>query len=253
MSALRVLIVDDEAPARATLRLLLAGRADVTIVGECDDGTTAIAVLRRTSVDLVLLDVEMPGPSGLDVIRALGEAMPPTIFVTAYDRYAIRAFESHALDYLLKPFDDQRFEQVFEAARSRLDDRRVAEWARQLVAAQPPPAPEPPRTLAVEDGATVRLLPLDEIDWLEAADQYVVIHAGGASRLVREPLYGLLERLPSDRFVRIHRSTAVNVARVRELERQPKGDYLVLLKDGTRLRLSRRHRQALEARIGWPL
>ena len=251
---LRVAIVDDEAHARAAIRVLLGRRDDVEIVAECRNGSEAVELLQWVGVDLLLLDVQMPGLDGFGVIHALGPAKaPPTIFVTAFDEYAIRAFEVEAVDYIVKPFDDARFFAAFERARRRIDEHRKARWAQRLMAATPERAGSfvalPQARLPVSDGHRVVFVNFDEIDWIQAADQYVIVHAGAKEYLLRESLHDLADRLPRQRFAQIHRSHVVNVAKVREVTRLGKGDAEVMLVDGRRLRWSRRYRRRLRLNL----
>jgi two-component system, LytTR family, response regulator len=255
---LRVAIVDDEANARAAIRILLARRHDVDIVAECRNGIEAVEVLQWLTVDLLLLDVQMPGLDGFGVLHAVGpDRVPPTVFVTAFDKYALRAFEVEAVDYVLKPFDEARFAAAFDRARRRIDESRTAQWARRLVAATPERAvtavPRPLARLPVPVGNRVTFVDFDDIDWIEAADQYAIVHAGVKEHLLRESLQRLADRLPADRFARIHRSHLVNVARVREVTRLRKGDAQVTLADGRQLRLSRRYRRRVREAFGWAL
>lgn len=245
---LRVAIVDDEADARAAIRLLLERRDGVEVVAECRNGLEAVEVLQWTTVDLLLLDVQMPGLDGFGVIHALGaDRVPQTVFVTAYDNYALRAFEVGALDYILKPFDESRFFAAFDRARGRIVESRTARWARRLLAATPDRAPADPwplpSRLAVPVGQRVVFVNFDDIDWIQAADQYVVLHAGAKEFLLRESLQRLATRLPRDRFARIHRSHIVNVSKVRDVLRLDNGDGRVRLTDGRELRMSRRYRR----------
>jgi two-component system, LytTR family, response regulator len=246
---LRVAIVDDEVDARAAIRILLERRDGVEIVAECRNGIEALEVLRWVTVDLLLLDVQMPGLDGFEVLHALGaDRIPATVFVTAFDTYALRAFEVEALDYILKPFDEARFMTAFDKARRRIAERRTVRWAERLLAATRDragrPFPSPPR-LAVPIGQRVVFVDFDEIDWIEAADQYVVVHAGTKEHLLRESMQHLAGRLPGERFARIHRSHIVNIAKVRDLRRLASGDGVVRLADGRELRMSRRYRLAL--------
>jgi two-component system, LytTR family, response regulator len=247
----RVVLADDEPPARDTLRLLLAGAPDFTIVAECAHGEEAIEAVRRESPDVLFLDVQMPGQDGFDVLRRLGTtSVPALVFVTAYDRYALRAFEEHALDYLLKPFSDERFADVLQRVRERLREKRQAETGRKLAALLDSPAPRVgPQQLIVRDGGRTLVIPYDEIVWIEAEDYYVRIHARQKRTLARIPLKSLADEL-DDRFVRVHRSAIVNVACVREMEPLASGDQRLLLSDGTELRVSRTYRPALEERLG---
>ena len=254
---MRVVIVDDEANARAAIRILLARQPDVDVVAECRNGMEAVEVLRWMTIDLLLLDVQMPEMSGFDVIRSVGaDRMPPTIFITAFDEYAVRAFEVGALDYVLKPFDESRFAAAFQRARKRLTDSRAVRWALQLVAAipqlsaGPPPAPAAPR-LPVPSTHGVVFVDFDDIDWIQAADQYVLVHVCDQEYLMRESLQRLAVRLPRERFAQVHRSHIVNLAKVRAIRRLEKGDAQVTLANGRQLRLSRRYRKAFDAQLKW--
>lgn len=262
----RVLVVDDEPLARDNVKHLLAQAPDVTSVRECEGGREAVDVILREQPDLVFLDVQMPELDGFGVLREVGpERMPPVIFVTAFDRYAVQAFEAQALDYLLKPFGDRRFHEALERARRQRAvgrDRALLERlsalldlhrGRQPEAVEPP---EPERTppeggyverIAVKTGSKVLLLPVGELDWCEAEGNYVVLHAGGRSPMLRETLNRVEQWLDPRRFVRIHRSTLVNVDRIRELEPDVDKGWVVVLRDGTRLRLSPGRKAAVEA------
>ena len=247
---LRVAIVDDEAHARAAIRILLGRRAGIDVVAECRNGIEAVEVLQWVTVDLLLLDVQMPGLDGFGVIRALGpDRVPPTVFVTAFDKYALRAFEVEAVDYVLKPFDEARFLAAFDRARRRIDERRGAQWARRLMAttANGSPAAAVPNLsrLPVPVGNRVVFVDFDDIDWIQAADQYVILHVGAKEYLMRESLHRLARRLPRERFAQIHRSHVVNVARIKEIARLRKGDAQVTLAGGQLLRMSRRYRLEL--------
>lgn len=264
---LRALIVDDEPLARRIVRLLLEADPEVEVVGECANGGEALEHLQHEVPDLLLLDVQMPGMDGFEMLQRVGpERIPAVIFVTAFDQHALRAFEVHALDYLLKPFDDERFIRAVARAKALVRQGRVHELARRLAAMlegrepTPSPAPaEPParpaawlERIAVKDTHRVMLLSVAEIDWIEAEDYYVQIHTGGKSHLLREPLKELETKLDPQRFVRIHRSTIVNVNRVRELQPLVHGESVVILHDGTRLKLSRSRRDHLHALLGLP-
>ena len=258
MTPLRVAIVDDEEPARAALRVLLASRPDVEIAAECRNGEEAIEVLGWVPIDLLLLDVQMPGLDGFNVVQAVGpDRMPATIFVTAHDAYAIRAFDVQAIDYVLKPFDGQRVFAALDRAKQRIADRRTAEWARRLIEATRGQSPPPPAVrrarLPVPVGDRIVFVGFEEIDWIEADDQYVTLHLAGRTLMMRQSMQSLLARLPAGRFVQIHRSHAVNTARVREIVPLGKGDAEVVLASGIRLRLSRRYRDRLRAELGWPI
>jgi two-component system LytT family response regulator len=249
---LRVLIVDDEPLARERIRDLLREQADVTVLDECPDGPSAIDAIRRLTPDLVFLDVQMPGADGFEVIDQIGPAnMPPVIFVTAYDRYALHAFDVHALDYLLKPFDRERFEQALRRAQMQRVARR-ADVGRRLLELVQELRPGSARTdrLVVKSGGRIFFLRTDEIDWVQAEGNYVRLHQGGQSHLIRETMTAMERRLDPQRFFRIHRSSIVNIERVRELQPWFNGEYRVLLHDGTKLTLSRGYRDRLQTRLG---
>ena len=272
-----MLIVDDEPLARRGIRARLRGCADVEVIRDCATGREGVAAIRELGPDLVFLDVQMPGLDGFGVVGEVGvDAMPPTVFVTAYDAYALRAFEAHALDYLLKPIDDERFAHVLGRARRRIAERRESAVARQLAgllrempasgppaaAPAPPPPPLPPPhaearprdgrddRLLVRDQGRVLMLDAGEIDWIEAEGDHVRLHVGARSHRLREKMATLERGLDPERFARIHRSTIVNLERVRELRPASSREYIVLLHDGTQLRLSRRFRDRLGARFG---
>lgn len=248
----RVVIVDDEPPARDTLRLLLSAEPDVQVAAECAHGEEAVAVITRLMPDVVFLDVQMPGMDGFEVLRTVGPAtIPALVFVTAYDRYALRAFETHALDYLLKPFSDERFFDVLNRVRVRLRERRFADAGRRLTALlQAGGSSAAPRQLVVRDGSRTVIIPHHDIIWIEAEDYYARIHATGRRTLVRLSLKSLADELDGSRFVRVHRSAIVNLAFVREVEPLASGDQRMVLNDGTELRVSRTYRPALDERLG---
>lgn len=254
---IRALIVDDEPPARENLRLLLEAEADTEVVAECGSGRVAVAAIAEHRPDVVFLDVQMPGMDGFDVIRAVGpEAMPITVFVTAYDRYALQAFEARALDYLLKPFDDARFRETLDRVRTRLREKEEGDLARRLRAlvedeGSGDSGPARPITrLTVRERDRVRVLALDAVDWFEAAGDYVRVHAAGRTHLIDDTMKELEAGLDPERFVRIHRSTIVRVDRIRELEPSSHGDWLVRLEGGVELRMSRTRREAVERALG---
>ncbi|NRD47119.1 LytR/AlgR family response regulator transcription factor [Corallococcus exiguus] len=249
----RVLVVDDEPLARSNVTHLLAQASDITAVQQCEGGQDAIVVILRERPDLVFLDVQMPGCDGFDVLREVGvERMPPVIFVTAFDQYAVRAFETNALDYLLKPFSDSRFRDALDRARRQRAQGKDQELLRHLSALleqhrPPPPPPEPVERIAVKTGGKVLLIPVEELDWCEAEGNYVILHAGTRSPMLRETLNQVEQWLNPRRFVRIHRSLLVNVERIRELEPDVDKGWVVVLRDGTRLRLSPNRKAAVEA------
>jgi len=252
MTRIRTLIVDDEPIARARVLSLLLEEPDVDVVGECASGSQAVSFIRSQSPDLVFLDIQMPEMDGFEVARALHpERMPALVFVTAFDQYALRAFECHALDYLLKPFSAQRFKSALSHARQQLAQRQATTLGRQLLEILPEMRPrEPVRDrLVVRSSGRVYFVRITDIDWCEAAGNYVSLHVGSQSHLTRETMSRLESQL-DQRFVRIHRSTIVNVDRVQELRSSFNGEHVLLLRDGTRLTLSRGYRDALQARLG---
>ena len=243
----RVVLVDDEPPARQTLRLLLSREKDFEIVAECSHGGEAIAAVGETRPDVLFLDVRMPGIDGFDVLRQLpAAAMPAVVFVTAYDRYAPQAFEQHAIEYLLKPFTDERFADVVDHLRVRLRERTFAALGARLPDLIADSAGKPERRqLVVRDGGRTHVIAHDDIVWIEAEDYYAAIHAGGRRILARESLRTLSRSLDPSRFVRIHRSAIVNTSWIKAMEPLASGDQRLLLGDGTTLRVSRTHRAAL--------
>jgi two-component system, LytTR family, response regulator len=248
----RVLIADDEPLARERLRMLLAGETWLQIVAECQNGTEAIEAIDRLYPDLVLLDVQMPGATGFEVIEAVRpDRMPLIVFVTAFDKYALRAFDVHALDYLLKPFDRERFGQSLARARQQLERPGNGDLERRLLAlVQDLRAAPRLERFVIKSGGRVFFVRADEIDWIEAAGNYVKLHVGRDAHLFRETMSTLESRLDPDTFFRIHRSHIVNIERVKELQPWFNGEYVVFLRSGTRLTLSRGYREKLQARIG---
>jgi two-component system LytT family response regulator len=233
---IRALVVDDEVLARRNLTVLLRRDPDVGSVTECGSGREAIEEMRRSKPDLVFLDVQMPECGGFDVLAQLGADMPQTvIFVTAYDEFALRAFETGALDYLLKPFDDTRFSRALQRAKDKL-----AHYALH----------QPRARIEVKSRGQTLFLNVSDIDWIEAASYYACLHVGGATHIVRRTLQKLEQDLDDREFVRIHRSIIVNLDRVRALGLMAGGEYAVELHSGTRLRLSRRFRKRLQDRMG---
>ena len=258
MPPTRALIVDDERMARKRLRTLLAAEPDVDVIAECDNGRDAVVTIREQRPDLVFLDVQMPELDGFAVVHAIGvERMPVVVFVTAFDTYALRAFEVHALDYLTKPFDRERFQATLRRAREQVRlraadalpsadvSRRLLTFLEQLDAKKPPTD-----RVMVKAGGRVIFLRADEIDWVEAAGNYVRLHVGRETHTLHETLSSLGARLDPARFVRIHRSTIVNVERIREMQPWFHGDAVLILRDGTKLSASRSYRSALVAVVG---
>lgn len=261
MSRIRVIICDDEPLARGYLRSLLAPEKDCDIVAECRDVDEAIVAIETCSPDLVFLDIQMPGQSGLEVIEEIGyEEMPYTVFVTAHDRYAIPAFERQALDYLLKPFSEERFRQTMKRVRDQLALRRDAEWAgklREVLSDRAPaqgPATGSPHgvveIIPVRVGGRTVLVRTAEIEWIEAADCYVNLRRGKEQFLHREAMQSLEGRLDSRKFVRVHRGAIANIDFIRELRTDAAGATRVVLKDGTALPLSRRRKRDVERVLG---
>lgn len=256
---IRVLIVDDEMLARQRVEDLLRGEDGVEIVAQASTGDSALQAIREWKPDLVFLDVQMPGKTGLEVVREIGPAnMPPTIFVTAFDQHALAAFELAAVDYLVKPFDDERFGQAFHRARRMIELEQVGRLSEQLVAllqgarpAQRPPArSEYLERIAVEMKGQVRVIPVKQIDYIVASGPYAELHVADKRYVIRERMQTLEERLDPSRFFRIHRSAIVRLDLVETLLRNPGGDYAVQLKGGTRLKVSRSRFETLEQRIG---
>jgi two-component system, LytTR family, response regulator len=246
---LRALIVDDEPLARDRIRALLAREPDVEVVAECATGAEAIDAILSHEPALVFLDVQMPEVDGFGVVEGIGPArMPVTIFVTAFDDFALRAFEAHALDYLLKPFTEERFRSALERARRQVEgrDARAAREALQTVLADLAGRPDRPRRFPVRAGARIGFVDVESIDWIQADGNYVRLHTANGSHLLRESLSALEAQLDPREFLRIHRSTMVRLRAVQQLESLFKGEYLVILTDGTRLTSSRPYRAALE-------
>jgi two-component system LytT family response regulator len=250
---LRALVVDDEPLARERLRTLLAEDPEIEIVGECADGRSAVEAVREMTPDLVFLDVQMPLLDGFDVVSEVGaDAMPPVIFVTAYDEYAIRAFEVHALDYLLKPFDRERFGRALERAKQHLAMRgkggAVAGQLRALLAEirSGRDSGDEVDRLVIRSRGRITIVPTRELDWVEAAGNYARLHAGKETHLMRETMTGLTDRLPATEFVRVSRSAIVRVDHIRELKRLSHGEYTIVLRDGTRVKASRGYADRLD-------
>jgi len=259
MNPIRVLIVDDEPAARSGLRVLLDREPDVEVVGESPDGPTALADIETLAPDLVLLDVQMPGMDGFEVLAAVRpERRPHVIFVTAFDHYALEAFHVHALDYLLKPFSDARFHEAIAHAAAQVRSRELTSIRSRLnefldrLQRLPSQRVRPDR-LAVRDGDRVRLVDPARIRWIEAKQDYAELHTADGTHLIRRTMHELEDELDPSWFVRIHRSTLVNLREVVELRPLFRGEYDVLLRDGTELRLSRRRRDALARVLGQPI
>ena len=245
-----VVVGDDEPPARRTLSLLLSRHGDFDVVAECGDGAAVVEAIGAHRPDVLFLDVQMPGQDGFAVLRQLGPgAVAALVFVTAFDRYALQAFETHALDYLLKPFSDERFDAVLGRVRARLRERRQAELGTRLSALLASRQGTRPDQLVVRDGGRTTVIPHAEILWIEAEDYYVRVHARTGRTLVRLSLRALAGTLEGTALVRVHRSAMVNVHAVRTVEPLVSGDQRLVLEDGTELRVSRTYRAALDARL----
>jgi len=250
---LRAVVVDDEQLAREELCYVLDEVGGVEVVAEAGNGLEALDAIGRLEPDLVFLDVQMPGLDAFGVINAIGaERMPTVIFITAYDEYALRAFEVHALDYLLKPFGRERFRETLKHARASLERRRAGDLGRRLLALVNDIKPEAPKLdrLVVKSGGRVFFLRTDDLDWIEAAGNYVRLHLGEEAHLFRETMTRMEARLDTRRFVRIHRSRIVNTERIKELQPWFNGEYVVVLRNGTRLPLSRGYRDKLQEQLG---
>jgi len=247
---IRALIVDDEPLAREKIRMLLAGEADVELVGECGDGAQAVAAIEKLGPDLVFLDVQMPEVDGFGVLDAVRrERLPAVIFVTAYDRYALKAFEVHALDYLLKPFDRDRFQAALDRARAEMtrggEDGPVMRRLLQMIDGLRAERRYASR-LVVRESGRITFLRADEIDYIEGAGNYARLHVGKQNHLLRETMKTLEGRLDPEKFARIHRSIIVNLDRIRRLESSFHGEYVVILADGVRLGSSRGYSERLQ-------
>jgi two-component system, LytTR family, response regulator len=249
---MRVVVADDQPMARERLVSLLAAEPGVAVAATAASGPEAVYAIQQTSPDLVFLDMQMPGMDGFRVIETIGlDRMPLTVFVTAYDEYAIRAFEVQALDYLLKPFARPRFQSALARARRRLEQLRQGEMAARLATMLKtirPDARTPDRIL-VKSSGRVSFVDVDHIDWIEAEGNYVKLHAGEQWHVLRDTMSGLLERIGPGRFFRIHRSRIVNIARVKALLIAGGGDYQVMLANGQTLGLSRQYRDALQGEL----
>ena len=238
---IRTLVVDDEPVARARVMSLLRDEADIEVIGECESGPEAISAIETTSPDLVFLDIQMPQMNGLELAKTLGETMPAVVFVTAYDEYALRAFEVHALDYVLKPFSAERFKSALMHARQHLSTRKAP--------GSPEAAPTRRERLVIKSSGRIYFVRTLEIDWCEAAGNYVRLHVGQQTHLVRGTMGHIESQLDPAQFVRVHRSTIVNVDRIQELRSSFNGEYVILLHDKTRLTLSRGYRDGLQAKF----
>jgi two-component system LytT family response regulator len=252
MKKIRTLVVDDEPLARERLTSLLSAEPDIEIVGQCRDGEEAVTAIMDHTPDLVFLDVQMPAMNGFEVIEAVGtERMPLVIFVTAFDQHALKAFQVRALDYVLKPFDRERFQEALQRARAQIQRDETGDLGRRLLALVKDLRRDQPKTdrLVVKSGGRLFFLRTDEIDWIEASGNYVRLHVGPTSHLLRETMNAIESRLDPEKFFRIHRSRIVNMERIQEMQPWLNGEYAVLLRTGTRLTLSRGYREKLQDRL----
>jgi two-component system LytT family response regulator len=256
--SLSACIVDDEELARRGIRSRLSSHDDVSVVAECESGREAVDAIRAHDLDLVFLDVQMPGLDGFDVIDAVGvDAMPVVIFVTAYDEHALRAFDVHALDYLLKPLDEERFTEALNRARTRIAEQDAGQFEDKLAGLlsglddEAPSVPEeggPTDRFVVKTGGRVRFVKAEAVQWVEAAGDYVQLHTADKKHLLRKTMTQMEDALPPDQFLRIHRSTIVNVDFLREMRPYgSNGEYTAVLKDGTKRKLSRTYRDEVDS------
>ncbi len=253
---IRTIIVDDEPLARRKVRTFLAPEQDFEILTECKSGAEAIEAIESLEPDLVFLDIQMPGINGFDVLRNTPEdKLPLVVFITAYDRYAVRAFDVHALDYLLKPFDENRFSETLDRVRSRIAPERtngtrgkILELLEEMKSKD-----KGADRILVKSAGRIYFMPTNTIDWIEAAGNYVTFHAKSETHIMRETMAKLEKQLPFEQFVRVHRSAIINLKKVKELLPSIKGEFEILLQNGDRITLSRKYRPALEERLGKPL
>jgi two-component system LytT family response regulator len=264
---IRTLIVDDEPLARERVRSMAIEEPDLEVIGEARDGLEAVDAILSQAPDLVFLDVQMPKLDGFEVINSVGaDRMPPVVFVTAFDQHALRAFEVQAMDYLLKPFDRDRFQGALTRVRHQIDSEESGALGKKLLALVRDMQTDPPTDvvpapavqgksdrMVVKSGGRLFFLRADEIDWVEAAGNYVRLHVGAESHLLRETMNSIETRLNPDTFFRIHRSRIVNIERIKELQPWFNGEYVVILRNGTKLTLSRGYREKLQDRLGRPL
>ena len=250
---IRALIIDDESLARDRLRKMLAGNPEIEVLGEASDGAAAVEAIRKFKPDLVFLDVQMPELDGFGVLAALGpEHLPAVVFVTAYDQFALKAFEVHAVDYLLKPYDQERFNTALARALDRIRQQQSGDLSQRIssLLAEVKPASKALERLAIKSSGRVVVVKVEDIDWLESADNYVVLHVGHESHMHRETMNTMEGQLPPAKFMRISRSTIVNVDRIKELQPLFHGEYAVILRNGAKLTLSRTHRDKLDQIMG---
>src|SRR5262245_12392248 len=256
---IKTLIVDDEPLARRNLRVLLETDPQIEIMGECRNGREAVKAIESAPPDLLFLDIQMPELDGFDVLAQVGpERIQAIIFVTAFDQYALKAFEVHALDYLLKPFDDARFARALQEAKAQIEKHEISKLTHKLLALLEERETDRKHRrgqktyltrLMIKLASRVILLKVSEIDWIEADGNYAKLHVGRKSHLLREKMQDLEDQLDPRKFVRIHRSIIVNLERIKEMHPHFNGDYILVLEDGTQLKLSRTRRENLETRL----
>lgn len=255
MEKIRTVIVDDEPLARRGIRAQLKEEKDIEIISECRNGTEAVEAIETQSPDLVFLDVQMPELDGFGVLDAVGvEKMPAVVFVTAYDRYALKAFEVHALDYLLKPIDDERFARAIQRVRKQIERQSIDDLSRRLqgLLDDMQTARKHVERLVIKSAGHIFFLSVGEIDWIEAADNYVRVHVGRESHLLRETMNNLEKKLDPDQFLRVHRSRMVNIGKIKELQPLFRGEYDITLRDGTRLETGRGYRERIQKLLAEP-
>lgn len=263
MATMRVVLADDEPLARGKLRALLSRHDDVEILAECANGPETVTAVQAHRPNVLFLDVQMPGQSGVEVVQTIGpRAVCAIVFVTAYDEHALRAFEQHALDYVLKPVDDERFQRTLERVRERLAERSASALTESVLkllaqheagSTRAPASPSYPTRILLRSSDRVSFVDVAAVDWIEADGDYVRLHTGRSCHLHRSTLSALEAQLDPTVFVRIHRSTIVRLIRVRELQPYFHGEYVVLLHDGTKLKLSRSYRERLQEALGQAL
>lgn len=245
---IRTLIVDDEPLARDRVKRFLRDEHNIQIIGECGNGAEAIKAIREQTPDLVFLDIQMPEKNGFEVMKSLDpKSVPTVVFVTAYDQYALQAFDVHALDYLLKPFNRERMHRAVTRAREHIENKNLGNLDERLASLIADLRNEKKylERLVVKSVGRVFFLKTDEIDWIEAAGNYVKLHTGRESHMIRETMNGIAAKLDPDKFLRIHRSTVVHIDRIKELHPMFSGDYAVILRNGTELALSRNYRERI--------
>jgi two-component system, LytTR family, response regulator len=262
---IRALIVDDETLAREVLSVMLVDDDEIEIIAECRNGREAVKAIREKSPDIVFLDIQMPETDGFQVIEEIGaKQMPVTVFVTAFDKHALQAFEAHALDYLLKPFDHERFDTALQRAKTAVRQRKLGEMSENLLAVlqemksennklssetEKRNQQEPIDRVVIKASGKIYFLKTVEIDWIEASGDYLTLHSGGKNHLIRETMQDFLAKLDAKKFIRIHRSTIVNIEQIKDIQPLFKGEYIITLNSGKRLKSSRGYRSELQAML----